>query len=177
MVKCSDEVIRVTKNELKKISRADLLEMLIEQSEEVQKLRKKLDEAEAKLSQRELIVNEAGSIAEASLKLNGIFETAQAASQQYLESIRLYSDYQKLVCEKREKQIKEDAERYMAEVKRKSELLEKETKQKCTEMLLKARVESQSYWDDIIKNIEICCSQDPKLRDMLAEIALPSERK
>ena len=65
----------------------------------------------------------------------------------------------------------------MAEAKRKSELIEKETKQKCTEMLLKARVESQSYWDDIIKKIEICCSKDPKLRDMLAEIALPSGRK
>lgn len=167
----------MNKNELKKLSRADLLEMLIEQSEEVQKLRELLKEAEDQLSQREIIVNEAGSIAEASLQLNGIFESAQAASQQYLESIRLYSDYQKLVCEKREKQIKIDAERYMADAKRKSELLESETKQKCADMVLKARVESQAYWDGISKKLEIYCKKDPKLRDILAEIALPSGRK
>lgn len=167
----------MTKNELKKLSRADLLEMLIEQSEEVQKLRKLLEEAETQLNQREIIVNEAGSIAEASLQLNGIFETAQAASQQYLESIRLYSEYQKLVCEKREKQIKIDAERYMADAKRKSEQLESETKQKCTDMILKARIESQAYWDNITKKLEIYCAKDPKLRDILAEIALPSRRE
>ena len=157
----------MTKNDLKKLSRVDLLEMLIEQSEEVQKLRELLKEAEGQLSQREIIVNEAGSIAEASLQLNGIFESAQAASQQYLESIRLYSEYQKLVCEKREKQIKENAERYMEEAKRKSEILEAETKQRCTEMVIKARIESQAYWDEIAKKLETYYAKDPKLKGFL----------
>lgn len=161
--------------DLKKLSRADLLELLIQQSEEVEKLRKLLAESEDKLGQRELIMNEAGSIAEASLQLNGIFEAAQSASQQYLESIRLYSEYQKLVCEKREKQIKIDAERYMEDARRKSELLETETKQKCTEMVLRARIESQSYWEEIEKKLEEYYAKDPDLRRYLS-VKIPTSR-
>lgn len=155
-------------HDLKKLSRADLLELLIQQSEEVEKLRTLLAESEKKLGQREIIMDEAGSIAEASLQLNGIFEAAQSASQQYLESIRLYSEYQKLVCEKREKQIKKDAERYLEDARRKSELLESETKHKCTEMVLRARIEARSYWDEIEKRLEVYYAKDPDLRRYLA---------
>lgn len=158
----------MTENELKKLSRADLLEMLIEQSEKVEKLSALLADAEEKLRQREIIMNEAGSIAEASLQLNGIFEAAQTASQQYLESIRLYSNYQKLVCEKKEKQIKEDAERCMAATKRKCDLLETETKHKCTEMVMCARIESQAYWDEIEERLNSYYAKNPELRDVLA---------
>jgi hypothetical protein len=65
----------------------------------------------------------------------------------------------------------------MADAKRRSEQLESETKQKCTDMILKARIESQAYWDNIMKKLEIYCAKDPKLRDILAEIALPSRRE
>lgn len=163
-------------NDLKKLSRMDLLEMLIEQGEEVKKLRSLLAEAEEKLNQREIMVNEAGSIAEASLKLNGIFEAAQSASQQYLESIRLYSDYQKLVCEKREQAIKENAERYMEDARRKSQILESETKQKCTEMVLKARIEAQECWDRIEEKLEKYYAKDANLRGVL-EAELPKRKR
>ena len=38
--------------------------------------------------ERTLKINEAGSIAEAAVKLNGVFEAAQAAADQYLESVQ-----------------------------------------------------------------------------------------
>lgn len=158
----------MTTNELKKLSRADLLEMLIEQSEEVEKLRALLAEAEEKLGQREVILHEAGSIAEASLQLNGIFEAAQSASKQYLESIQLYSDYQKLVCEKRERQIKIDAERYMEDAKRRCKTMETETRHKCTEMVLRAKIESQACWDKITEKLEVYYANYPELRGLLA---------
>ena len=37
---------------------------------------------------KNIILNNAGSIAEASLKLNKVFETAQAAADQYVESVK-----------------------------------------------------------------------------------------
>jgi hypothetical protein len=70
----------MTDKELKKLSRAELLEMLIEQSKRADELQAKLDKAEEELNSRQLKVDEAGSIAEASLRLNGVFEAAQAAS-------------------------------------------------------------------------------------------------
>ena len=80
--------------DLKRLSRADLLEMLIDQSREVQILRKRLEEAEAALQRREIIIGSSGSIAEASLKLSGIFEAAQEACEQYIDNIRLLNERQ-----------------------------------------------------------------------------------
>lgn len=73
---------------LKKLSRQDLLEMLIAEEKRVEKLEQELEEARAQLQQRKIQISESGSIAEAALKLNGIFEAAQAAADQYLENIR-----------------------------------------------------------------------------------------
>ena len=84
----------MTEKELKRLSRADLLEMLIDQSREMEMLRQRLEAAEAALARREIIIGSAGSIAEASLKLNGIFEAAQAACEQYIDNVRMLNERQ-----------------------------------------------------------------------------------
>lgn len=73
---------------LKKLSRQDLLEMLIQEEKRIDQLEKELAEAREALKDRQIRIDTAGSIAEAALKLNGIFEAAQAAADQYLENIR-----------------------------------------------------------------------------------------
>lgn len=162
-------MVAMTANDLKKLSRMDLLELLIARSEEVEKLQALLKDAEEKLNQREIILKEAGSIAEASLRLNGIFEAAQSASRQYLDSIQLYLDYQKLVCEKMEQRIKEEAEQSLENTRKKCEQMETETKYKCTEMLLRAKIESQEYWDSVSEKLELYYAKNPELRGVLWE--------
>lgn len=83
--------------ELKRLSRADLLEMLIDQSKELQEVREKLQQAEAELEKREIAISNAGSIAEASLMLNGVFEAAQAACREYVENTHKYCERQEPV--------------------------------------------------------------------------------
>ena len=61
--------------------------MLVELSKENEKLKNELDMAKKKLQSRRIRVNEAGNIAEASLKINNVFEMAQAAATQYLENL------------------------------------------------------------------------------------------
>ncbi|MEE1154853.1 MAG: DNA repair protein [Acutalibacteraceae bacterium] len=78
----------MTDKELRKLSRSELLEMLLIQSREVERLKSELEIANQKLENRKIILSESGSIAEAALKLNQIFEVAQNAADQYLESIR-----------------------------------------------------------------------------------------
>ncbi len=75
-------------NELRKLRRGDLLEILVEISEENDRLKKENAELQARLEEKVLIMNRAGSIAEASMQLNEVFETAQKAANQYLASIR-----------------------------------------------------------------------------------------
>ncbi len=75
-------------NPLRKLSKLQLLELLAQQERELQTLRKELEEKNAALEDRRIRVEEAGSIAEAALKLNEVFEAAQRAADQYLESVK-----------------------------------------------------------------------------------------
>ena len=72
---------------------------MTELRENYEKLRNRLDQKDAKIQElrdtlqaerttRRIELQEAGSIAEAALRLNGIFEIAQKAADQYLENVR-----------------------------------------------------------------------------------------
>ena len=114
----------MTEKELRRLSRADLLEMLIAQSEELRDVKERLKSAEAILASRVIEINTAGSIAEASLRLNGVFEAAQAACEQYMENIRLLNERSQLVCRQMEKESREQADRLLEETRRKCAQME-----------------------------------------------------
>lgn len=83
----------MTERELKKLSRADLLQLLLEERRENESLRQELKKAEEKLNDRTIMLEESGSIAQAVMQLNGVFEAAEAAASQYVENVkRLYSE-------------------------------------------------------------------------------------
>lgn len=86
----------MTDVELKKLKRHELLQMLLEQSKTVEALKTELEEKNKLLEERRIKLEESGSIAEAALKLNNIFEAAQAAADQYLYNIKLASEDGKL---------------------------------------------------------------------------------
>lgn len=78
----------MTDKELKKLTRLQLLELLVEQGKELERQKARAERAEKKLRERNLLLGEAGSIAEAALRIQGVFEAAQAAADQYLDSVR-----------------------------------------------------------------------------------------
>ena len=78
----------MTDKELKRLSRRELLEMLVVQTRKVEQLEKQLMDANAKLESRKIEIENCGSLAEAVMQLNGIFEAAENAAQQYLENIQ-----------------------------------------------------------------------------------------
>lgn len=78
----------MTDKELRRLSRSELLEMLIAKTEENIRLRGELERARAELANRCILLEKSGSIAEAALRLNGVFEAADQAARQYLESVR-----------------------------------------------------------------------------------------
>lgn len=150
----------MNKNDLKRLSRGDLLEMLVAQGEELEAVKAKLLETKAELQKKEMDITEAGSIADASLKLNGVFEAAQAASQQYLDNIKLLSERQQDICEKLEQESREKADALIAE-----------TTEKCDEMLVKAKAESQAYWDEVSQRLEAFYNEHHGLRELLASVS------
>lgn len=70
--------------ELKRMKRRELLELLLEVTKENETLKKTVQLREEQLSSKEITVSKAGSLAEASLQLSGIFEAAQEAADTYL---------------------------------------------------------------------------------------------
>lgn len=74
--------------ELQKLKRIELYEIMLAQSEEIDKLRQQLEEARIALASRDIKMKEAGSIAQASLKLTQVFEEAQKAADLYLYNIK-----------------------------------------------------------------------------------------
>lgn len=77
----------MTEKELRRLNRSDLLEILIEQGKKIELLERRLAKANKELENRRIVISNAGSIAEAALQLNGVFQAAEAAAKQYLESI------------------------------------------------------------------------------------------
>ena len=118
----------MTERELRNLSRTDLLEMLLAQSRELEQVRAELNEAKQKLTRRELAVRQAGSMAEAALLLNGVFEAADKACEQYKDQIQK----QAALCAQ----------------------MEAETRLKCEKMLEEAKNQAETYWNTMNENVD-----------------------
>lgn len=73
---------------LRKLKRRDLLEIMLAQSREIDRLREQVDALQAQLDDRNLKLEKAGSLAEASLAVTKVFDEAQKAADLYLENVR-----------------------------------------------------------------------------------------
>lgn len=160
----------MTDKELKRLSRGELLEMLIQQSKELELLRKQLDAAQTALQNREIAITNAGSIAEAALQLNGVFTAAQDACQQYMENICHLSQNQERICAQRDAESQAEAKRIVEEARRESEALEHETRMMCAEMVTKAKAESQAYWDEVSRRLVAFSTEHAELQQLLSAV-------
>lgn len=129
----------MTEKELKRLSRADLLEMLIDQSVEMQKTKERLQQLEDELCSREIVIDNAGSIAEAAFQLNGVFEAAQASCEQYVENIRAYSERQEDILRWREQESIQRSNAILMDTERRCAAIEAETQRRCAEMELETQ--------------------------------------
>lgn len=78
----------MTDKEIKRLHRAELIEIIYEFQKNQEILQGQVKNLRAALAERQIKIREAGSIAEAALKINEVFEKAQAAADQYLASIQ-----------------------------------------------------------------------------------------
>ena len=136
----------MTDHELKKLSRAQLLEMLLVQSKEVARLRGELKQAQQQLEDRRIRLSEAGNIAQAALELNGVFSAAQAAAEEYLASV---ADSVKTTQEK-------------------CLVMEEQTRIRCEEMVRDAQAETAACWDALREKIRDPYLDSRSWQDVLA---------
>ena len=78
----------MTERELRKLTRVELLEMLLALSKENEALTQQVEDLKAVAKRRRIDLEKAGSIAEAAISVGGVFQAAQAAADLYLDSVR-----------------------------------------------------------------------------------------
>ena len=82
----------MTDKEFKRLSRAQLIEIIYQFQIKVEELTQENKELQEALEDKRLRITRAGNIAEAALEVNQVMQSAQNAAQQYLDEIRmLYS--------------------------------------------------------------------------------------
>ncbi len=164
----------MTNKELRKLSRKDLLELLISQGRERDDLQTELEQVKAMLKNRQLCIEQAGSIADAALQLNGVFEAAQAAAQQYLENIRKRSEQIEETCAKREAacaKLEADTRQkinlQLKEAAQEAQAMEAETRRKCQDMEAEAKEKSEAYWAEVSRRLEKLYQEHDELKEWL----------
>lgn len=167
----------LTEKELRKLGRGDLLNLLLEQSRENQRLREQLQAAQDALADKAICIDQAGSIAEASLQLNGVFQAAERACQQYTENIVRLSQHQQVICAQREKESQEKALQIVADAQKQAEDATTAAQKQCDEMLKKAKAESQAYWDAVSAKITSITNEHAELRQLFSQISAREKDK
>lgn len=150
----------MTDKELQRLNRKELLEILITQKSEIDSLQERIREYEEQSQDREIRIDEAGSIAEAALSLNGVFETAQSAAEQYLSNIRNADS----ICQEKQEAAQIRADEIVAEAE-----------VKATAMIEEAQSAAQQYWDEISNRLELFYNEHVGLRELLQANASENE--
>ena len=130
----------MTDKELRHLSRAELIDIIYELQKQSDEKDAQMQEMQTALDERTLRISNAGSIAEAAVSINGVFEAAQAAADQYLASVKsAMADMERTLAEAEEKRrtILSDAEKQAADMVRRAEeqvaSMEAATEKQCAE--------------------------------------------
>lgn len=140
--------------ELRHMSRGELIDVIYALKKQQEELAAENEELRQQLSQRELKLQKAGSIAEAAMSLNQVFEAAQQAADQYLQSV--YAN-----CGDAEEMAKgiladanAQAQKTLEEARRQSETLlsqaraeKAQTEQECQALRQKTEEETKARWE------------------------------
>lgn len=78
----------MAERELRRMNRMELIEIIYALKQHEEELERQNANLRQQLADRTLRLEQVGSIAEAALSLNRVFEAAQAVADQYLESVK-----------------------------------------------------------------------------------------
>ena len=80
--------LRLTDKEFKRLSRAQMIEIIYQLQLQIDKLSEQTQKLESELADKRIRLSNAGNIADAALEINDCFRSAQNAAEQYLNEIK-----------------------------------------------------------------------------------------
>lgn len=104
--------------ELKKLNRRELVDVIYQLKKNEEQMQEQIAALEAELQDRRIHLSVAGSIAEASTDITGIFSVAQSTADLYLHEIASMKEDAQSECERMIEEAKKKVETIMADGKR-----------------------------------------------------------
>jgi cell division septum initiation protein DivIVA len=124
----------MTDKEFKRLTRAQLIDIIYQLQLEIDKLNEQKQALEKELADKRLRLSNAGNIAEAALEINDCFRSAQNAAEQYLNEIKAIREEteaqrQRILSETQEQrervlsETQEERQRIIAEAQAEAEVI------------------------------------------------------
>lgn len=119
--------------ELRRMRRAELVEIILALKQTEDRLRAENAALSAQLQERQIHIEHAGSIAQAALELNKVFEAAQAAADEYVASVRAANKNTDAAANALWAQAEAEAEQILAQAQTEAANLKARTRKECDE--------------------------------------------
>lgn len=156
----------MTDDEIRHLGKTDLLKIIRDQEAELEQNRAQIEELNKSLADKATHLEKCGSIAEASLELNGVFQAAQAAAAQYLAEIKEKADNASAKADSIVNDARDKADAQVREAIESAGNIESQGKEK-----------AEAYWQDLSAKLESFYESHVGLRELLKtsdiEVSIP----
>lgn len=140
------------RNESMNLSKNEMMMVMHDQEQEIEKLKSQVEELQAKLDGYEIKVSESGSLAEAASKVSGLFEAAQLTVDTYLENMK-----------KRD----EESEAVFADVQKQADQIIAEAEEVAGKRLAAADAEIEEKWAVIESRLLVMYESHKGLQELV----------
>lgn len=140
------------RNESMNLSKNEMIMVMHDQEQEIEKLKSQVAELQAKLDGYEIKVSESGNLAEAAAKVSGLFEAAQLTVDTYLENMK-----------KRDEQ----AEAAFSDVQKQAEQIIAEAEDVASKCLAAADAEIEEKWAVIESRLLVMYESHKGLKELV----------
>lgn len=148
--------------ELRRLSRMELIDIIYQLRKDNDKLEQKLSETSSHLEEKTIVLKESGSIADAALALNGVFDAAQRAADQYLLSVKSAHEN----TEKQIREAKQQCAQMLAEASAKAEKIISGAETERLEKLEAADRECKKKYDQLVARANQYIREHPEIRPL-----------
>ena len=140
------------RNESMNLSKNEMMMVMHDQEQEIEKLKSQVAELQAKLDGYEIKVSESGNLAEAAAKVSGLFEAAQRTVDTYLENM---------------KRRDERAEAAFSDVQKQAEQIMSEAEDVASKRLAAADAEIEEKWAVIESRLLVMYESHKGLKELV----------
>lgn len=140
------------RNESMNLSKNEMMMVMHDQEQEIEKLKSHVAELQAKLDGYEIKVSESGNLAEAAAKVSGLFEAAQLTVDTYLENM---------------KKRYEQAEAAFSDVQKQAEQIIAEAEDVASKRLAAADAEIEEKWAVIESRLLVMYESHKGLKELV----------